>query len=94
MEFEQYGLPPPVHCEGKPFKVSHNHFILFILQRVTFYFCLFFKSSLAPTLVFTPVFIFHLTSFNCDSKEAWNIGLTFKCHLSNIMPDSTFNDRG
>ena len=34
-------------------------------------------------------FVFHLTSFNCDSKGARDVGLTCKCHLSNIMPDKS-----
>ena len=41
IEFERHGLPLPVLCVGKPFKVSTNYFVLFILERVTFYFCVF-----------------------------------------------------
>ena len=33
-----------------------------------------------------------LTSFNYDGKEAWYVGLTCRCHLSNIMPDDILND--
>ena len=54
IEFEQLGLPLPIHCMGKPFKVSTNYyvfscFVVFFLQRATFCFCLFFKLSLATT---------------------------------------------
>ena len=50
IEFEQHGLLLPVHCMGKLFKVSTNYFVLFVLERVTFYFCLFLKLSLATTI--------------------------------------------
>ena len=51
IEFERHGLPLPVRCMGKPFKVSTHYFVLFVLQRVTFCFCLFvcFKLSFATT---------------------------------------------
>ena len=49
MEFQRHGLPLPVCCMGKLFKVSANYFVLFILQTVTFCFCLFFKLFLATT---------------------------------------------
>ena len=49
IEFERYFLPLAVRCVGKPFKVSTNYFVLFVLQRVTFCFCLLFKLSLATT---------------------------------------------
>ena len=49
IEFERHGLPLPVRCMGKPFKVSINYFDLFVLQMVTFCFCLFSKLSLATT---------------------------------------------
>ena len=50
-EFERHGLPLPVLCMGKPFKVSTHGFVLFVLQRVTFCFCLFvcFKLSFTTT---------------------------------------------
>ena len=50
IEFEQHGLLLPIRCMGKLFKVSTNYFALFVLQRVTFYFCLFLKLSLATTI--------------------------------------------
>ena len=31
-----------------------------------------------------------MTSFNYGGKEARDVGLTCRCHLSNIMPDSIF----
>ena len=33
-----------------------------------------------------------MTSFNYGGKEARDVGLTRRCHLSNIMRDGTFND--
>ena len=30
IKFERHGLPLPVHCMGKPFKVSINYFDLFV----------------------------------------------------------------
>ena len=94
IEFERHGLPLPVRYMGKPFKVSINYFDLFVLQRVTFCFCLFSKLSLATTTSVDAclVFVFHLTSFNYDGKGARDVGLTCRCHLSNLMPDSIFND--
>ena len=49
IEFERYGLPLPVRCMSKMFKLSANYFVLFVLQRGTFCFCLFLKLSLATT---------------------------------------------
>ena len=31
---------------------------------------------------------YYMTSFNYGGKEARDVGLTCRCHLSNIMPDS------
>ena len=42
--------------------------------------------------VFLITFVFHLTSFNYDGKEARDVGLTCRCHLSNLMTDCIFND--
>ena len=33
-----------------------------------------------------------MTSFNYGGKEARDEGLTFRCHLINIMSDSIFDD--
>ena len=49
-EFKWHSLPLPVCCTGKLFKVSTNYSVLFVLQRVTFCFCLFFKLSLVTTI--------------------------------------------
>ena len=35
-----------------------------------------------------------MTSFNYCGKKARDVGLTCRCNLSNIMPDSIFYDRG
>ena len=34
----------------------------------------------------------YMTSFNYGGKKARDVGLTCRCHLSNIMPDSIFYD--
>ena len=47
--------------------------------------------QLSP-LVLTLTSIFHLTSFSYNDKVVRDVGLTCRCHLSNIMPDSIFND--
>ena len=41
IEFEWHYLPLPFCCMSKPFKGSTYLFVLFVLQRVTFCFCLF-----------------------------------------------------
>ena len=51
IEFKRHGLPLPVCCMGKPFKVSIDYFDLFALQMVTFCFCLFSNFPLATTTV-------------------------------------------
>ena len=50
-EFDRHGLRLPVRFMGKLFKVSTHHFVIFVFQRVTFYFYLFacFKLSFATT---------------------------------------------
>ena len=51
------------------------------------------KLSLATAIMaLTPVSCYCMTSFNYGAKEARDVGLTYRCHLSNIMPDSIFND--
>ena len=45
-----------------------------------------------PPLLLTPAFVFHLKLFNYDGKGPRDVGLTCRCHLSNFMPDSVFND--
>ena len=53
----------------------------------------FFKLSLANAIMaLTPVSCYYMTSFNYGGKEARDVGLTCRYHLSNIMRDSTFND--
>ena len=41
IEFERHGIPRTVCCMGKLFKLSTNYFVIFVLQRATFCFCLF-----------------------------------------------------
>ena len=48
-KFDRHGLPLPIRCMDEPFNISTNYFVLFVLQRVSFCFCLFFKLSLATT---------------------------------------------
>ena len=51
------------------------------------------KSSLATTIMaLTPVLCYYMKSFNYGGKKARDVGLTCRCHLSNIMPDSIFYD--
>ena len=51
------------------------------------------KLSLATAIMaLTPVSCYYMTSFNYGGKKARDVGLTCRCHLSNIMPDSIFYD--
>ena len=34
-----------------------------------------------------PAFVFHLALFNYDGKGTRDVGLTGRCHMSNIIPD-------
>ena len=43
-------------------------------------------------MTLTPVSCYYMRSFNYGGKEARNVGLTCRCHVSNIMPDSIFYD--
>ena len=49
-------------------------------------------SSATAIMVLTPVSCYYMTSFNYGGKKARDVGLTCRCHLSNIMPDSIFYD--
>ena len=49
------------------------------------------KLSLATAIMaLTPVSCYYMTSFNYGGKKARDVGLTCRCHLSNIIPDSIF----
>ena len=51
------------------------------------------KLSLATAIMaLTPVSCYYMTSFNYGGKKARDVGLTCRCHLSNIMPDSIYYD--
>ena len=51
------------------------------------------KLSLPTTIMaLTPVPCYYMISFNYRGKKARGVGLTCRCHLSNIMPDSIFYD--
>ena len=39
-----------------------------------------------------PVSWYYMTSLNYGGKKARDVGLTCRCHLSNIMPESIFYD--
>ena len=43
-------------------------------------------------MALTPVSYYYMISFNYGGKEARDVGLTCRCHMSNIMPDSIFYD--
>ena len=60
-ELERHGLPLRVRSMGKLLKVSNNYFGPFVLQRIKFCFCLFFKLYLATT---TGVDACHCLSFD------------------------------
>ena len=50
-------------------------------------------SFLATTItVLKPALCYYMTSFHYGGKKARDVGLTCRCHLSNIMPDSIFYD--
>ena len=50
-------------------------------------------SFLATTItVLTPVSCYYMTSFNYGGKKERDVGLTGRCHPSNIKPDSIFYD--
>ena len=44
------------------------------------------------SLALMPVSCYYMKSFNYGSKDARDVGLTCRYHLSNIMPDSIFYD--
>ena len=50
------------------------------------------KLSLATAIMaMTPASCYYMT-FNYGGRKARDVGLTCRCHLSNIMPDSIFYD--
>ena len=51
------------------------------------------KISLATAIMaLTSVSCYYMTSFNYGGKEARDVGLTCRCHLSNNMSGSIFYD--
>ena len=49
--------------------------------------------SLSTTIMtLTPASCYYMTSFNYGSKEARDVGLTCRFHLSNVMSNSIFCD--
>ena len=51
------------------------------------------ESFLATTItVLAPVSCYYMTSFNYGGIKTRDVGLTCRCRLSNIMPDSIFYD--
>ena len=71
-----------LRCMDNSFKVSTYYFVLFVLQKVTFSFCLCWR--------LTSSFILH--QLFLIARGASDLGLTYRCHLGNIMPDSIFID--
>ena len=43
-------------------------------------------------MALTSVLCYYMTSFNYDGKKAKDVGITCRCHLSNILTDSIFYD--
>ena len=57
------------------------------------FFHVFSELPLATTIaLLTPISCYHVTSFDYGGKKARDVGLTCRCHLSNVMPDSIFYD--
>ena len=51
------------------------------------------KLSLATAIMaLTPVSCYYMTSFNYGGQKARDVGLTCRCHMSNIMSDSIVYD--
>ena len=51
------------------------------------------KLSLATAIMeLTPVSCYYMASFNYGGTKARDVGLTCRCHLGNIMPDTIFYD--
>ena len=51
------------------------------------------KLSLTTTIMaLTCVLCYYLTSFNYGGKKARDVGLSCRCYLSNVLPDSIFYD--
>ena len=51
------------------------------------------KLSLVTAIrMLMPVSCYYMTSFNYGDKKARDVGLTSRCHLSNIMPDCIIYD--
>ena len=64
--------------------------VLAILTIVLYF--LFHGLHFATTFrVLKPVFCFHMTSFNYGAKRVRDVDPAFRCHQSNIIPDSIFN---
>ena len=51
------------------------------------------KLSLTTAIMaLTSVSCYYLTSFNYGGKKARDVGLSCRCYLSNVLPDSIFYD--
>ena len=51
------------------------------------------KLSLTTAIMaLTCVSCYYLTSFNYGGKKARDVGLSCRCYLSNVLPDSIFYD--
>ena len=49
-------------------------------------------SLVAAIMALTPVSCYYMTSFNYGGQKARDVGLTCRCHMSNIMSDSIVYD--
>ena len=49
-------------------------------------------SFAAAIMALTLVSCYYMTLFNYGGQKERDVGLTCRCHLSNIMPDSIFYD--
>ena len=67
--------------------------ITFLFTLIYLQCCVFSESFIATTIMMlTPPSCYHMTSFNYGGKKARDEGLTYRCHQSNVIPDSIFFD--
>lgn len=87
-----HDFPLPIQYIFKPVKVTINDFVLFCFLKSNLLFLPVLGYPEGSPLVLTPDLVIHPTSINNDSKGVREVGLTCRWHVSNIIPDSIFND--
>ena len=89
-QFEQYAQPQPSFSFlGKLFVVCYClfHIVLALISGDR-------DLSLATTIMLISVTSYYMTSFINGSKNAGDVGLTWRCHLSNIISDIFYYSMG